>query len=173
MFWCFFFSLLIYFIHSLTHSSNWNLIEEKEEKNETDYLYNMNSSRRRRKRRRRRRKRPTGTTSLSMGKRLNKLLPLSDLINTYTYRSIHMRSVHICMYICASKRGIMIIVVGYQTYQLRLYGWVRVEKENKKKNCNILFVVGSKKKKREREREREAKEQWWSISSLFSSLPLL
>ncbi len=127
----------------------------------------MNSSRRRRKRRR---KRPTGTTSLSMGKRLNKLLPLSDLINTYTYRSIHMRSAYICMYICASKRGIMIIVVGYQTYQLRLYGWVRVEKKKKKKNCNILFVVGSKKKKREREGGEGAMMKHLFSSPLFSSL---
>lgn len=32
------------------------------------------------------------------------------------------------MHVCTSKRGIMIIVVDYRTYQLRLYGWVRVEK---------------------------------------------
>ncbi len=88
--------------------------------------------------------------SLSVGKRLNKLLLLSDLIYTYTFECMHtrarMRSVCICMYvyICASKKRIMIIVVRYQTYQSRLYGWVIStkevgEEEEEKKNCNILF----------------------------------
>ncbi len=126
----FFFSLLI---HSLTHSSKLKLDRRKTEKNEIDYRYNTNSC----TRRRRRKKRPTGTTSLSVGKRLNKLLPLSDLIYTYTFACMHtracIRSVYVCMYIDGSKRGIMIIVVGYQTYQLRLYGWVIVEKKKKKK----------------------------------------
>jgi len=157
----FFFSL---FIHSLTYSSKLKLDRRKTEKNETNYRYNTNSFSRRR--RRRRRKRPTGTTSLSVGKRLNKLLPLSDLIYTYTFTCMHtracIRSVRICMYIDASKRGIMIIVIGYQTYQLRLYGWVIVEKK-KKKNCNIFLWLEAREKNRERE-----KKQW--MKHLFSSL---
>jgi hypothetical protein len=87
-----FFSPHYSLIHSLTHSSKLKLDRRKREKNETDYQYNTNSS----SGRRGRRKRPTGTTSLSVGKRLNKLLPLSDLIYTYTYRCMHMR-VRICV----------------------------------------------------------------------------
>jgi hypothetical protein len=71
------------------------------------------------------------------------------------------------VYACidASKRGIMIIVVGYQTYQLRLYGWVIVEKKKKKKKTVIYFLwLEVREKKRE-------KEQW--MKHLFYSLLFL
>ncbi len=81
---------------------------------------------------------------------------------------MHMRSVYIYMYICASKRGIMIIVVGYQTYQLRLYGWVRVEKKKKKKKTVIYFLWLEVRKRRERGGGEGA-----MMKHLFSSLLLL
>ncbi len=160
MFWCFFFSLFIYLLtHSLTHSSKLKLDKRKREKNETDYQYNTNSKRRRR----RRRKRPTGITSLSVGKRLNKRLPLSDLIYTYTCRCKHkrvcVRSVCIWMYICASKKGIMIIVISYQSLAASIIWMIKSRKEEK--NYNIFFVV---------RRKREERSDGWGTSLLFSLL---
>jgi len=58
----------------------------------------------------------------------------------------------------------MIIVVGYQTYQLRLYGWVRVEKKKKKKKTVIYFLWLEVRKRRERGRRRSNDE----ASLLFS-----
>jgi hypothetical protein len=73
----------------------------------------------------------------------------------YAYACAYMCSVCICMYICTSKRGIMIIVVGYQTCQLRLYRRVRVEKKKKKKRKTVLYFLWLEVRGKNRERERE------------------
>lgn len=84
VFWCFFFLL--------TYSSKLKRDgreRERKMKSITDTRRRVGGGRRRR------RKRLTGTISLSMGKRLNKLLLLSDLI--YTWRSMHIR---VCSCVC-------------------------------------------------------------------------
>lgn len=81
------------------------------------------------------------------------------------------RSVCICMYICAWKKGIMIIVVGYQTYQLRLYGWVIVEKKKKKRKKTVIYFLRFEVREKAREsKQREREGAIDEASLLFSSL---